>query len=379
MDSRNSSIELQKEKLIEISRYYGNNPEYIIAGGGNTSYKTKEKLWIKASGVSMADIDEDGFVCLSREKLKIISTKSYSQNSLIREPQVKGDLQKAIISPSNKRPSVETSLHELMDFAFVVHTHPTLVNALMCSRKAKRSAKKLFGRKVLFIEYTDPGYVLYKKVEEETVRFRDKFSSEPSVIYLQNHGVIVGGNTIDEIKEIYVDIEKKIRNHITLQLPDKKTHPSLEYAKKISSNIAAQLEIAPSNVLFRTNGLIQYFVQNNRDFEKVDKPFTPDDIVYCRSDYLFTSAATTEINEVVDRYKKRHGSLPKIIALQGKGLIAIDESEKSARIVMDIFENMMKVSFYSESFGGPQFMNPEQIDFIDNWEVENYRRKVSMK
>ena len=67
---------------------------------------------------------------------------------------------------------------------------------------------------------------------------------------------------------------------------------------------------------------------------------------------------------------------PKVIGIKGKGLISIEPGVQSPEIVMDIFENMMKVSYLSSNFGGPQFMTPEQIDFIDNWEVENYRRQV---
>ena len=31
------------EKLIEISQFYGRDNRFVIAGGGNTSYKMKEK------------------------------------------------------------------------------------------------------------------------------------------------------------------------------------------------------------------------------------------------------------------------------------------------------------------------------------------------
>jgi hypothetical protein len=37
----------------------------------------------------------------------------------------------------------------------------------------------------------------------------------------------------------------------------------------------------------------------------------------------------------------------------------------------------VKVAVYTESFGGPLFMPPDQIAFINNWEVERYRSKVS--
>ena len=100
--------------LIEISRYYGCNKEYVIAGGGNTSFKNDQYIWVKASGTSLASIDEKGFVKLSREKLRIISTKTYSDDVIKRESEVKADLYAAITENQEGRPSVETSLHEII-------------------------------------------------------------------------------------------------------------------------------------------------------------------------------------------------------------------------------------------------------------------------
>ena len=37
----------------------------------------------------------------------------------------------------------------------------------------------------------------------------------------------------------------------------------------------------------------------------------------------------------------------------------------------------MKIAWYAQAFGGEHAMEPAWISFIDNWEVENYRRKVS--
>jgi rhamnose utilization protein RhaD (predicted bifunctional aldolase and dehydrogenase) len=76
-------------------------------------------------------------------------------------------------------------------------------------------------------------------------------------------------------------------------------------------------------------------------------------------------------------YKDQYGYLPKVLVLQGQGIIGVEESLKSANNVVDVYENILKISFYSENFGGPKFMNDEQIAFIDNWEVENYRRKIA--
>ena len=45
------------DKLIEVSRKYGSDPRYVIAGGGNTSYKDAAHLWVKASGHALAPAD----------------------------------------------------------------------------------------------------------------------------------------------------------------------------------------------------------------------------------------------------------------------------------------------------------------------------------
>ncbi len=154
------------QELISISQFYGKDNRFVIAGGGNTSYKNVERIWVKASGSSLASITEDGFAVLDRSLLNPMSEKQYSENAAEREEQVKNDLAAATIT-KGKRPSVETSMHNAIDYAFVVHLHPTAVNGLMCAINAGTELKNLFGEKTLFVEYTDPGYVLFKKVDEK--------------------------------------------------------------------------------------------------------------------------------------------------------------------------------------------------------------------
>ena len=68
------------ESLVAISRKYGSDPRFVIAGGGNTSYKNAEKLWVKASGHALATITEDGFAVLDRALLDPMKKKKYSSD-----------------------------------------------------------------------------------------------------------------------------------------------------------------------------------------------------------------------------------------------------------------------------------------------------------
>jgi rhamnose utilization protein RhaD (predicted bifunctional aldolase and dehydrogenase) len=369
------------QELIRVSRLFGSDPSFVIAGGGNTSFKNEDKIWIKASGISLATIEESGFVSLSRKKLKVISQKQYSSDTLLRENEVKADLHEAIVSPRDLRPSVETSLHELISYRFVVHTHPTKVNGLMCSQLARESCLELFGESALFVPYTDPGYILFKVVAEGISQYSAQYGEDPKMIFLENHGVFVGADTTLEIERCYAELMAILEKKLSIQLPDSER-------SSIQSIIIDQVAtLHPSFSDFKAVGinseLISQFIGNEQIFEKANKSFTPDDIVYCKAHYLYIPQAETDENllshaaERIATYQKKYGYLPKVLALQGVGIVAVEDSLKSALNVLDVYENILKISRYSENFGGPKFMNDEQIAFIDNWEVENYRRKMA--
>lgn len=59
------------------------------------------------------------------------------------------------------------------------------------------------------------------------------------------------------------------------------------------------------------------------------------------------------------------------------GIVAVEDSVSQAETALDVYEDIIKVSHYSEGNGGPKFMTPDQVSFIDRWEVENYRRKIA--
>ena len=84
-----------------------------------------------------------------------------------------------------------------------------------------------------------------------------------------------------------------------------------------------------------------------------------------------------EVNGLIEKFETSYGYYPKVILQEGGGLTVVEESEKSLQIVHEVYLDLMKISYLSEQFGGPHFMSPGQIKFIDNWEVEHYRRKVA--
>jgi len=376
-------MKAELKELIDISKLYGNNKEYVIAGGGNTSFKDDETIWIKSSGQALSDLNEDGLVALSRQKLHAIGSALYSDDPVVREDQVKEDLFRSIVDPGkNRRPSVETSLHEIINYKFIVHLHPTLINGILCSRNAKNLTQKLFGDKVLFVPYTDPGYTLFKKLELEIISYRDKFSHDPQIIFLENHGSFVGADSTEEIKTIYEEIIHKIKEQITpiseiTQLP---YNPILH---KVLPAIRILLSgDQPGVIRYRNNSIIARFYQSQQEFHKISLPLTPDIIVYCKTRYLYIEHSATA-EKILDsfRYQLPHflseyGYLPKVIVIKDMGIFAVADNYANAEACLDVYEDLIKISHYALLCGGIKFLIPEQVDFIDKWEVENYRRKV---
>ena len=368
------------ESLIALSHKYGADSRFVIAGGGNTSYKTADKLWVKASGHALATITEEGFAVLDRALLNQMGEKVYSADATQREAQVKDDLARATLTPG-RRPSVETSLHNCMSARFVVHLHPTLVNGLMCSRNAESVCRERFPD-ALYIEYTDPGYTLFKKVYDRMAAFKAARGHEPQIIFLQNHGIFVGADTAEEVETLYESVFEALGVQEPQEFKDAECSVANVSVIPALRQMLSRGGRGLKTLRVTQNALVGQFSASEEAFRKVAVPFTPDMIVYCKSHYLYleaddTEALLTQAEERIESFVSRYGYTPKVLLVKGLGLVAVGEHAKEAGIITDVFLDAMQIARYAESFGGAHGMEPAWVNFIDNWEVENYRRKVS--
>ncbi|GHV04657.1 short-chain dehydrogenase [Spirochaetia bacterium] len=377
------------QELVDISRYYGSNPEYVIAGGGNTSFKDGATLFVKGSGTSLGDIGAEGFVRMDRAKLAHIWEKQYPKDADEREAAVLADMMAAKLpgeeyrTKSPQRPSVETLLHDILPFAYVVHTHPALVNGLTCSQDGEGAAKALFGEGCIWIPITNPGYILSLVVKQALDTYLARNGKPADIIFLQNHGVFVGADSVEGIRAIYAKILSVLEKKITRK-PDFSGKTRLcRDSETIAQALAACAGQNPKVVL-EQNAEFARLTKTVADFSPVSSAFTPDHIVYSGSDPLFITITDGDPleDQIRDAWKghlKKTGRPPKIAAVQGRGIFGIGASEKTASLALELFTDTAKVAAYSESFGGPRFMTQDKIDFINNWEVERYRSQVAEK
>jgi rhamnose utilization protein RhaD (predicted bifunctional aldolase and dehydrogenase)/NAD(P)-dependent dehydrogenase (short-subunit alcohol dehydrogenase family) len=389
------------DRIVVLSRYYGSNPDFVLAGGGNTSVKTDDTLNIKSSGISLGDITKEGFVALSREKVRKILNESYDKDPLKREEQVKEKLLSAKTNKENSaRPSVETMLHESIKYKFIVHTHPYLINSLTCAQNGKAIAKELFGDSMLWIDYTDPGYTLAKKVQNALVQYRASHNNtDPEIILIQNHGLFINANDVETIKVLTDQVVCKIMDYISKKDPKSsfglrdKRFPEMPTNNKKINEISPALRAiftVDKNypvVTYTDSSLIMDFVCSGNGEELANSgAFSPDQIVYCKRMPLWVSlkSADEDADSIINRTKslaekfiKKYGYNPKVVLIQGIGMFCIGDSKRNADNSKIVYEDTIKIMKWSSSFGGPHFMNDRQAKFIDEWEVESYRRKIA--
>ena len=189
--------------LIGMSRKYGGDPGFVLAGGGNTSYKEEGIMAVKASGSPLSVIDEAGFVLMEVEKLRALAADDYPDGDKEREERALMDMMAARLDgQGDKRPSVECILHALFRKSYVLHVHPALVNGLTCGKNGAAAAAELFegaGDVFLWVPLTKPGYTLSRTCAKMFAGHAEAFGQYPSVALLQNHGIFVAGDTPEEV------------------------------------------------------------------------------------------------------------------------------------------------------------------------------------
>ena len=365
--------------IAEISHKYGADERYVLAGGGNTSYKNDENLYIKGSGTALATISPEGFVKMSRKALADIWDKTYSDNKDERESQVLADMMCARCKgEENKRPSVETLLHNLFKQQYVLHVHPTIVNGLTCAVDGKNVIEGLFEN-AIWVEETEPGYVLAAKCRRMIDEYESRTEKNADLLFLQNHGIFFAADDKDGIDQLVASVMRALEEKTVIK-PDL-TPVETAYKDKVGKYKEYISEAYGSDpvVMFTLNKEVERLCASKDAFEVLMQPMSPDHIVYCKAVPLFIECFSKDcIKEKLETFKIKHGYAPKIIFVKSVGMFAVGNNEKDAKTVTSVWLDAVKISVLAKNFGGVRHMAPDMVDFIVNWEVESYRSKVAL-
>lgn len=176
----------------------------VQGAGGNVSWKVDDILWVKASGTWLAEAKEkDIFVPVDLLHLQAaIVAGNYDV-----VPRVSGQ--------SDLRPSIETLLHALLPHRIVVHFHAVDVLAYLVRQDANIVISEKMGDAAdwIMVDYQKPGPDLAK-----AVFYALKQKGSVNTIFLKNHGVVIGGKDVLEVRQRLKKLLVKLAIH---DLPEK--------------------------------------------------------------------------------------------------------------------------------------------------------------
>tara|TARA_B110000014_G_C20118436_1_gene591602 strand:- start:1072 stop:2100 length:1029 start_codon:yes stop_codon:yes gene_type:complete len=186
------------KEISELSSKIGNDLDLIQGAGGNTSEKKDNILWVKASGCWLSDALEENIFVPVRYKNILMNIDNKKSDPVSSEVVNYDEIK-------NLRPSIETTLHAVMPYKYVVHTHSinSIVNTITKENLALLS-EKLDNLNWSLVQYAKPGLPLAKQV---------KAALKPGigVILMANHGVVIGSDSIQELEEKIVDLENRLK------------------------------------------------------------------------------------------------------------------------------------------------------------------------
>ncbi len=348
--------------ITELSHAFG-TPEFVQAGGGNTSCKTEDTLWIKPSGTTLAALTMESFVAMDRRALAKLYEAETPSEPAAREELVKEMMAAAVRPETPGRASVEAPLHDSLSACFVVHTHPAGVNGLTCALGGKAAAARLFPD-ALWVPYTDPGYTLCMAVRKAIQDYKQEKGSEPRLLLLENHGVFVCGDTAAEIRSTY----ERLMDTLARAYAEVNVSAKVPMGEAPMEAHVAKWRVVLSEAL----GVDASSVVAVGRFCAASGPISPDHIVYAKA-YEFEGVLTVEN---LRAFKAERGYAPRVVVLDN-AVLGVGTTEKAARLALTLALDGAAVKRLARAFGGIRYLSDVARTFIENWEVESYRSKQS--
>ncbi|WP_421591336.1 class II aldolase/adducin family protein [Shinella sp. M27] len=342
------------DAFLGLSREIGSDVLKTQGAGGNTSFKRDDMMWVKASGTWLAHAGERDIMVPVTVAPLVAALRAGDPSA-----EKATDFIVQALNASGLRPSIETSFHAALPQAVVAHYH--CVNAIALSVLENREAviaehmAKLPDLTWATIPYRRPGTPLAYEID----RVAD---NRPDVLILYNHGIIVTGKTVEEVREriarVTAALSVKERagaqvDQVALQALANGS--DFHVAEDAGSHKTALSQV---NVAFATRGSLY-----------------PDHVIF-----LGTEIGVLADGETVNAYKEARRSrnlpVPKILLAPGRGVLLANELTTGGRVMARCLAEVVSRIPDGASVA---YLSPDQEHELTHWEAEQYRQALDRK
>lgn len=347
----NSRHDPEYRALNALSARVGRDPIRTQAAGGNTSLKCDGVMWIKASGMWLADaVERDIMVPVRLDRL----LEALAAGDIRADKAV--DFVIAERNPDGLRPSVETSVHAVIPFPVVVHIHcvPTIALAVRedAETEIDRRLRSVAGAKWLFVPYVRPGMPLARAIEA-------RMEAGTNVIVLGNHGLVVAADSVAEAGDLLGRVSAAMdaprrRGASADPAALEKLAEGSPY-RLPADPLAHDVATDPASLAIASRGTLY-----------------PDHVVFLGPGIVRLDTGTAA--DIVGRAEAAGLAPPNLLVVPGNGVLlregVIRGTDELARCLAEVTARIPE--------GVPlSYLAAEAENQLVNWDAEIYRRKIA--
>jgi rhamnose utilization protein RhaD (predicted bifunctional aldolase and dehydrogenase) len=337
------------EALLDLSARIGADPELVQGAGGNTSIKEGDTLWIKASGLWLAEASKrDIMVPVALDPL----LDALEQDDPAAEKAQ--DFVIEALNPSGLRPSIETTVHALMPQKVVLHVHcVATIAAAVQTNAAAIAAERLAGIPHAFVPYARPGLPLARAIGE-------RIDADTSVLVLGNHGLAVAGDTIEDAALLLVDVSDRFAGLV-------RTAPAadLPTLSRLAVNSAYRL---PEDARLHDAAT---------DLEScriaAGGSLYPDHVIFLGKGSVIAAPEDTALS-LEERFRGAGETLPPVLLFPGKGVLVLKDASAGA---LAMARCLSDVASRIPASARLRYLTDAENAELLGWDAEKYRQQLN--
>ena len=378
-DAKASTLITPLQMRVYTSQLLGQSEDLVLHGGGNTSYKDEETLYVKGSGWNLIDIEEPGFAPVDLALLQEMATRNeLSDSQMVKEQRV------ALRNPDAPNPSIEAILHAIIPFAFVDHTHTDAIVTISNTPNGKKVLEQIYGENLLIIDYVMPGFILAREIYKKTQGI--DWNALEGIILL-NHGLFTFNDDAKISYEKHIALVTKAEKYIEAHsvLPsrcDTKNTISQDYIDALSDEVSKLRGSPITTVILETPEACTLSLLPTLENILLDGELTPEHVIRIKPfPAVISGDINTSLQQFIDLYKqyfKKHASpdhicldlAPRYAIIRDFGAVAFGKDEKEAKIIADIVTHNIKAMLIAEQLGGWKSLSQKDIFAMEYWELE---------
>jgi rhamnulose-1-phosphate aldolase/alcohol dehydrogenase len=397
-------------ELVARSNRLGSDTKITNYAGGNTSAKGTdtdpvtgervELLWVKGSGGDLGTLTPSGLAVLRLDRFRALQNV---YPGLEREDEMVAAFDYCLHGTGGAAPSIDTSMHALVDAKHVDHLHPDAGIAIATAKDGETLTKKIFDTKVVWVPWRRPGFQLGLDIAAIKEQNPDAVGC-----ILGGHGITAWGDTskaceansrwIIDTAQAYIDA-KGSKTPFGRAVAKNAALP-----QNVRRTKAAALAATIRGIASQDKPMVGHFTDDPRVLEFLGSANTPKLAALgtsCPDHFLRTKVkpmlldlpAGASVEDSIERLKKLHeayrvdytayyekhatpdspamrGADPAIVLVPGVGMFSYGATKQTARVAGEFYLNAINVMRGAEALSTYSPISDAEKFRIEYWALE---------